>query len=97
VENPLNMFGIRPILTQFLKKGKRGNNMPGTKPKQKVKPKTRERIYGFSWKTNGTRQAIYEQDCESRQAFMKERASFKRHHIRIKDYKTKAPYGQGGK
>lgn len=55
----------------------------------------RERIFGFSWKVNGTRQAIYEQDCESRQAFMKERASFKRHHIRIKDYKTRKPYGVG--
>lgn len=57
----------------------------------KKKAKTgRERIYGFSWKVNGTRQAIYEQDCESRQAFMRERASFKRHHIRIKDYKTRS-------
>ena len=62
---------------------------------KKVKAKTgRERIYGFSWKTNGQRQAIYENDCESRKAFMNERASFKRHHIRIKDFKTRKPVGR---
>ena len=68
---------------------------------KKIRRKTnigRERIYGFSWMTpSGYRQAIYEQDCDSRADFMKERASFKRHHIRIKDYRTRKPYGQGGK
>ncbi len=58
----------------------------------------RERIYGFSWKTaNGQRQALYEQDFDSRADFMKERHSFKRHHIRIKDYHTRKPYGEGRK
>lgn len=62
------------------------------KRKLSRKPKGRKRIYGFSWKTNGVRQAIYESDFDNRADFMKERASFKRHGIRIKDFETTKPY-----
>lgn len=68
--------------------------MSKSKTKKRKTKIGREYIYGFSWKVNGVRQAIYEQDCESRQAFMRERASFKRHHIRIKDHKTRKPVGR---
>ena len=54
------------------------------------KQKGRERIYGFSWKTqNGNYQALYENDFDNRRQFMNERASFKRHGIAIKDHKTR--------
>ena len=59
------------------------------------KPKGRKRIYGFSWTRNGVRQAIYENDFDNRADFMKERASFKKHGIRIKDYETRTPYRRG--
>jgi len=62
------------------------------KRKTSRKPKGRLRIYGFSWKSNGVGQALYENDFDNRHDFMQERANFKRHNIRIKDYKTRKPY-----
>lgn len=61
--------------------------------KKKQKPKGRERIYGFQWKTkSGYHQAIYENDCDSREGFLKERRSFLKNGIKIKDLKTRKPY-----
>ena len=57
--------------------------------KRKVK-RSRKKIIGFSWKTrSGFRQALYENDFNSRQQFLNERRSFKRHGIRIRDMKKR--------
>lgn len=51
---------------------------------------TRKKVIGFSWKTqSGFRQALYENDFDSRQQFLKERRSFKRNKVRIKDIKKR--------
>lgn len=66
--------------------------------KKKGKVKGRQRIYGFEFKTpSGYKQAIYEQDCDTRKDFLRERASFKKAGVKIKDFKTRRPYGQGRK
>lgn len=57
--------------------------------KRKIK-RSRKKIIGFSWKTqSGFRQALYENDFNSRQQFLKERRSFKRNKVRIKDIKKR--------
>lgn len=53
----------------------------------------RTRIYGFCWKNpNGNCQAIYENDCNSRQHFYNVRQSFKKSNVKIEDMRTKKPY-----
>lgn len=55
--------------------------------------KNNSRIYGFCWRnTSGQIQAIYENDCNSRQHFYNVRQSFKRSNIRIEDMRTTKPY-----
>ena len=66
--------------------------------KKNKKTKGRLRIYGFEFKTpSGYKQAIYEQDCDTRNDFLKERKTFKKAGIKIKDFKTRRPYGEGRK
>lgn len=52
-----------------------------------------KRIYGFLWKnSSGQVQAIYEDDCNSRQHFYNVRQSFIRSRITIEDLYTTKPY-----
>lgn len=65
--------------------------------RQKVKRKSkgRQRIYGFSWTHAGQTQALYENDFNTRKDFLRERESFRKNGIKIKDYKTISPYRRG--
>lgn len=57
-----------------------------------AKPKAKKRISEFQWKRNGVTQSLNENDFFDRKSFLKERASFKRAGIKVKDKYTLKPY-----
>lgn len=61
--------------------------------KRRKRSKGRRRIVGFDFKTeSGITQGLNEEDFFSRKDFLRERRSFKRHGIRIKDRYSRKRY-----
>lgn len=76
----------KPVKKSSVKKSK------PRKKKVAKKPKARKRISEFEWKRNGVTQSLNEEDFFDRESFLKERASFKRAGIKVKDKYTTKPY-----
>ena len=54
--------------------------------------RARKQLIGISFGPKANRQAIYVVDCESRQHFMRERASIKKYGYNPRDIHGKDPY-----